>query len=171
MRLIHRHLRALALQSTSPPLSFSLSLCFLTLHLLALLAVCRVAHWPLWLAPLLLVIFCLPQLLLRRRWIESLAPLFGAYGLAGLRLFIVYVLRQEASPVLSYGWAVALSALWMGLIWLRMLRRLRHAWLALGLSAAAFLVYLLWLNRPAGVTGSDPFAYVQMGLDLALRGT
>ncbi len=41
----------------------------------------------------------------------------------------------------------------------------------LALGTTALLVYVLYLNRPAGVTGSDPFVYVQMGLDLALHGT
>ena len=165
---LRSHLRALALQSVQPSYSFSLSLLF---HLSALAAVSRLAHWPLWLAPLILAAFCLPQLALGRRFPESLAPLALVYTLAGLRLAIVYGLRQEVPALLGYGWALGLAAAWAVLIWLNAVRRLPAAW---GLAAIGFgvlMVILLWANRPAGVTGSDPFAYVQMALDLARHGT
>jgi hypothetical protein len=179
MSLISRHLHALALDpippsSESPLSNLSLLTSHLPLllsHLLALTLICRLAHWPLWLAPLLLAAFCLPQLVLRRWLIESLAPLFTLYSLAILRLFIVYGLRQEAPPALDYANGVALSAAWTGLIFLKAIRRLRFAWTLLAVGTAALMAYVVWLNLPAGVTGSDPFAYVQMGLDLAQRGT
>src|SRR5574341_1671957 len=134
MSLISRHLHALALDpippSSEPPRSnLSLLISHLPLllsHLLALLAVCRLAHWPLWLAPLLLAAFCLPQLVLRR-WcfaIESLAPLFALYSLAAIRLFILYALHQEVSPALDYANGAAISAAWAGLIFLKAIRRL-----------------------------------------------
>ena len=162
------YLRALALQPV-PPSSLSFSL--LSLHLLGLALVSRLAHWPLWLAPLLLAAFSLPQLLLRRWLVEALAPLFVLYLLAALRLFVVYALRQEVPASLSYESALAVSGVWAGLIYLKAVRRLRYAWVALALAASAWLAYLLGANRPAGVTGSDPFVYAQMGIDLARRGT
>lgn len=169
---LHLHLRALTLyRDSAPPASLSSNLLFLTSHLLALVLLCRLAHWPLWLAPLLLAGFCLPQLALRRWFIEALAPLVVVYGLAGLRLFIVYGLQREVPTALSYGSALAVSAVWIGLIYLRAVRRLRDAWIGLAIAASALMVCRLWTNLPAGVTGSDPFAYVQMGLDLAQRGT
>ena len=164
------HLRALALQPV-PPSSLSFSLSLLSLHLLGLALVSRLAHWPLWFAPLLLAAFCLPQLLLRRWLVESLAPLFALYFLAVLRFFVVYALGQEVPASLSYEAALAVSGVWAGLIYLKAVRRLRYAWAALALAASAWLAYLSWANQPAGVTGSDPFVYAQMGIDLARRGT
>ncbi len=176
---LRSHLRALAFYpSSAPPQSLASNLLLptshlppLLLHLLALTLVCRLAHWPLWLAPLLLAAFGLPQLLLRRWRIESLAPLITVYSLAALRLFTLYGLHQSVPPALDYAGALFISAVWAGLIWLRALNRLRHAWTMLAVGTAALMSYVVWLNRPAGVTGSDPFAYVQMGLDLAQHST
>jgi len=166
------HLRALALSAASPPShSLRFNLGGLVVHSLGLIAISRLAHWPLWSAPLLLAGFCLPQILLRRWFIESLTPLCILYSLAGLRLGLVYGLRQTVPTALDYDWGLGLSAVWAGLIFLRDLRRLRYAWGMLALAAAGLMFYLLWLNLPAGVTGSDPFAYVQMALDLARHGT
>jgi len=170
MSLFIRHLRALALLPV-PASSLPFSLSLLAAHLLALALVCRLAHWPLWLAPFLLAAFCLPQLILRRWLIESLAPLITVYLLALLRLFIIYGLRQEIPPVLDYAGGFGLSAAWTGLIFLSAIRRLRYAWITFAAGTAALVANVVWLNRPAGVTGSDPFAYVQMGLDLAQHGT
>ncbi|MBF8284205.1 MAG: hypothetical protein HW378_3120 [Anaerolineales bacterium] len=170
MSLFIRHLRALALLPV-PASSLPFSLSLLAAHLLALALVCRLAHWPLWLAPFLLAAFCLPQLILRRWLIESLAPLITVYLLAILRLFIIYGLRQEIPPVLDYAGGFGLSAAWTGLIFLGAIRRLRYAWITFAAGTAALMANVVWLNRPAGVTGSDPFAYVQMGLDLAQHGT
>lgn len=167
-----RHLRALTLQglpSDSP--SIPTYLAFLCFHFVALLLVFRLAHWPLWAAPFLLLGVCLPQLFLRCRIREALAPLFTLYTLAIFRLFIVYILRQEVTATLSYEWGLAISLAWVGLIYLRLAHRLRWAWVMLGAGAIALMGYLLWINRPAGVTGSDPLAYVLMGLDLATHGT
>jgi hypothetical protein len=167
--MLSRHLRALTLQSLS--LSLSLSLFLLLSHLVALLLVFRLAHWPLWAAPLLLLALCLPQLLLRRFTVEALAPLFALYALAALRLFIVYALRQNVPDALNYAWGLLISLVWIGLIYLRIVRRLQWIWMLMGMGAAVLMGCLLWINRPAGVTGSDPLAYVLMGIDLATRGT
>ncbi len=168
MFVFRSHLRALALQPVRSAFSLSLSFFF---HLFALAVVSRLAHWPLWSAPLILGAFCLPPLALRRRFPEALAPLALVYLLAVVRLGIVYGLRQEVPALLGYEWALGLAAAWAALIWLNALRQLRWAWFIAALGFGALMVYLLWVNRPAGVTGSDPFAYVQMALDLAQRGT
>lgn len=168
--MIRPHLRALALQSV-PPASRSVFLSLLTVHCLLLALIARLAHWPLWSAPLLLAAFCLPQFLLRRAFPESLAPLFTVYCLAALRLFVVYALRREVPSSLAYAGGLAVSGGWAGLIYLKAIQRLRWAWAALALAASTLIAWLMWTNLPAGVTGSDPFAYVQMGIDLALRGS
>ena len=171
-QLLARHLRALTL-NLLPPASPSLTshLPLLTSHFIALLLVFRLAHWPLWAAPLLFLALCLPQLILRRLVVETLAPLLGLYALAGLRLFIIYVLHVEVSASLNYGVGLLISVVWIGLIYLKLTRRLRWAWAILGVGGTVLLGYLLWINRPAGVTGSDPLAYVLMGVDLATHGT
>jgi hypothetical protein len=154
-------------------LDASLYLGLLALHLIGLVVVARLAHWPLWLAPVLVIAFSLPGFI-RRRWrlpAETLAPLIILYGVAVLRLVHVYILRRTVPDALDYGWALGLSAAWAGLITFRAVDRLRLAAALVTLCAAGLMVELLWGKAPAGVTGSDPFAYVQMALDLAQRGT
>lgn len=170
--MLARHLRVLTLNRL-PPTTVSLTsdLAFVLLHFFALLLVFRLAHWPMWVAPLLLLLFGLPQLFLHCLAVEVLAPLFALYALAALRLLIVYVFRHDAPDSLSYGWGLLLCGVWIGLIYLRLAQRLRWAWAILGAGGMALTGYLLWINRPAGVTGSDPLAYVLMGIDLATHGT
>lgn len=167
-----RHLRTLTLNGLPPTsISFNARLSLLFLHLLALFLVFRLAHWPWWAAPLLLLGLSLPQLLWRRLILESLAPLFALYALAALRLFIVYALRQAAPESFRYDWGLLISVVWIGLIYLRLARRLRWMWVMVSAGGLALMGYLLWINRPMGVTGSDPAAYVLMGVDLATHGT
>jgi len=159
------HLRALALQSIP---SSSYPLLLFSVHLFVLLFITRLAHWPLWVAPLILIGASLPPLKAWRQP-ETLAPLGLLYLVAGLRLLIVYGLHQEAPPELSYEWAVGLSSVWVALIGLR--RRLQWMFICFVFAATILMSSLLWINLPAGVTGSDPFAYLQMGIDLAQHGT
>jgi hypothetical protein len=172
MRLLRNHFRVLALRlSPLQPLPFHFKLSLIAAHLLGLTVICRLAHWPFWVAPLLLLGFCLPQLVLRRWAAETLAPLWVVYAFAILRLFVRYGLKTEVPATLDYKLGLAISGVWTGLIVLRAFRRLRYVWIALATGMSALMIYLVWLNLPAGVTGSDPFAYVQMGLDLAQHGT
>lgn len=168
MPLFRAHLRALALLPVSPP---SRPVSLFTFHFLFLTLTARLAHWPWWSAPLLLVVVSLPQLIRHRFFPEALAPLFALYALALVRLGLIYSLQQEVPSSLSYEWILLISAAWIGLIYLQTIRRARYAWGGVALAASALMAYLLWTNLPAGVTGSDPFAYVQMGLDLAHHGT
>ena len=163
---------ALALKAGDSPVpSPTYPLALLGLHLAGLLLVARLAHWPLWVAPLLLTAFSVTQIIRRRWWAESLAPLGLLYAVAALRLAWVYGLRQTPPAWLDYEWALALSGAWAGLITLRGIERLALAWLVAGLVAAAVFAWQLWRLAPAGVTGADPFAYVQMAVDLAEHGT
>ena len=164
--------RALALdvQSTSS-LSRAAHLAVFGLHLLALLAVARLAHWPLWLAPVIVAAGSLPSLG-RRRWLSQvMAPFAVLYAVAVLRLWVVNGLRQPAPPALDYAWALGFSAAWAVLIALRALERLRWAAAVAAAGAAGLMLNLLWGHAAAGVTGSDPYAYVQMALDLVQHGT
>ena len=164
--------RSLALDDFLPPQRHPLvNGAIASVHLLMLSLVCRLAHWPLWLAPTVLAVVSLPALVMRCWRGEILSPLGLTYALAGVRLGIVYGLRQSAPPELSYGWGLAVSVAWCSLIGLRLGRRCHYAAGALSVVAILLVGYVFWLQRPAGVTGSDPYVYVQMGLDLAQRGT
>jgi len=59
--------RALGLDvNASPPQPRALHLILLGLHLVVLLGVARLAHWPLCLAPVIVAVACLPSLAARR---------------------------------------------------------------------------------------------------------
>jgi hypothetical protein len=141
------------------------------LHGLGLVGIWRLAHWPVWAAAGLAAAVAAAAWFGRKRGSAVLAPLGWLYGLALLRLGWVYGLRREAPPELNYEWTLAVCAAWSGLIALNAARRLRWAPVLAGVAAAVVLAAQLVRLRPAGVTGSDPFAYVQMAVDLAERGT
>ena len=166
------HLRALALDLPFSPFQLpALHLGLLLLHAIGLLLVARLAHWPLWAAPALVAAGCLPGLIQRRWFAEVMAPFAILYGVAALRLVIVYGLRRLAPEALDYTWTLGVSVAWAVLVALRSFGRLRWAALLAALGAAGLMLSLLWGYAAAGVTGSDPFAYVQMALDLAQHGT
>ena len=170
-------LRALALDPEPAPAAplrappAILPAALLAFHPVALLVVARLAHWPLWSAPALVAAGCLPGLL-RRRWMsEVLAPFIILYGVAALRLLIVNGLHRLPADELNYAWALGLSLAWALLIALRSFDKLWWAAALVAAGAAGLMLNLLWGYAAAGVTGSDPFAYVQMALDLAQHGT
>lgn len=170
--LVRPHLLALALEAVPAPAATAAHhLALLALHLGGLLLVARLAHWPLWAAPVILLAFTLLHIFRCRWWPEALAPLVLVYSVALLRLVCVWGLGQVAPAWLDYGWALALSAAWGVLILLRGFERLALAWLIAAAAAAVVFAWQLWRLAPAGVTGADPFAYVQMALDLAQHGT
>lgn len=166
--------RALALGRRRPPFGAGANVALAALHLAGLALVARLAHWPVWTAPLLLALFSLPQLLPARRGpggLAPLAPLGLLYAVALLRLAWVYGLRRPVPEALSYAGALAISAAWAALMALRFVGRLRLGWAGAAAGTAGLLAGQLWRLAPAGVTGSDPFAYFQMALDLAESGT
>ena len=169
---LRAHWQALALEAPpAMPLPRRVALSLFCVHLVALLAVARLAHGPLWLAPAIVAAGCLPSLA-RRRWLpEVLAPLVILYGVAALRLLLVNGLRQPAPATLDYTWALGLAAAWALLIGLRAVGQFIWAAALAAVGAAGLMLNLLWGYAAAGVTGSDPFAYVQMALDLAQHGT
>lgn len=138
---------------------------------MALLVVARLAHWPWWMAPAIVAVGCLPSLLQHRWFAEVLAPFVILYGVAVLRVVIVNGLRRPAPEPLDYAWALGLSAVWAALVALRSFGRLGWAAALAAVGAAGLMLNLLWGHAAAGVTGSDPFAYVQMALDLVQHGT
>ncbi len=150
--------------------------------------------WPLWTSPLVLAALLLPQAprLARRRaprWM-ALTPLLGAYAATALWLLYqwqgITVVGWQGlafpNPMISlfYVDGIILAALAYSIlcqIYVAFSETGRFAvlwrWAAVGLVAItlawAGVVYLG--KRTHGATASDPYAYAQMGVDLAENGT
>lgn len=163
---------------------------WLSAHLLGLAIILVNLNLPILLAPALLTFLLAPLILsatlgrARRRpvrlWaLSSLSPLTIAYlttclSFGGARL--EGALNGVFSPLLSL---IVMSALAFVISGRWAAQRLEIGdwgfvrWSAL-LLAAASLGWSAWVAltlRTHGVTGSDPYAYVQMGVDLVTRGT
>ncbi len=195
--LADRHRSALALdlhlEVRSLPLPHVIALG--AFHLLGLLAIVRLTHQPLWLAliPVLLIQPLAISLRLKKPYPlpESLAPFFFAYGVLVLRVLIAVVARilglTSGSLVVPEPWGSILNlniATGLCAVWALMAQagptteafgrraqptRILGVTLAvvtLGWAAVAYLAV-----RTQGVTGSDPYAYVQMAVDIARHGT
>ncbi|MBI3760320.1 MAG: hypothetical protein HY260_00455 [Chloroflexi bacterium] len=185
-------LRALALQpSDASPLPSPHGAAILLLHLGGTLLVARLAHWP----PLLMISAVLGMLALSTDislarhpspvtfHASRLTPLALAYLVAALRLLIAFTVRVRGAGIgsllvpqpwgdwLNLDWAFAFGAIWAVAIRLPALWRGTAATLALSALAFGWSGYVYFHSAPSGVTGSDPYAYVQMGVDLAERGT
>ncbi len=160
---------------------------WVALHAVGLLGAVVNAHWPIWIAPAIACALITPAL---ATWIRShrnaawratigWSPLVWSWLVVLLSAFNVRlpgifngVTHPTLALLISSAWALAASA--------------RVAFHALGHTDAAFNRYGAWLLlagaatwsvwtsstlRTHGVTGSDPFAYAQMGIDLAEGGT
>ncbi len=149
---------------------------WLGFHLLGLSVVLANLGWPLPLAPLLMIgLSAMPALAGRRSALAALTPLAFAYAatvLHGLGVRLPGIWNGVLSPLLtlivatSYGLAIA--------GWLAIGASRRFVVAGAGLLVAAALGWSAWAGwalRAHGVTGSDPYAYAQMGIDLATRGT
>jgi len=170
-------------------------LALLTLHSVGLLAWCVQQRWPLGFAPLLLVFLLSPQLLhsLRtRRWcvhIEALAPLLLVYSVLGLRVcalataklvfaFPHFFVPQPWDRWLSVDIAALLAVPWAVSLQLHSLLRVQRHGLSLirGMGMILTVMSLLWSMytylhlRTRGLTGSDPYCYAQMAVDLVEQG-
>lgn len=175
-----------------PTRPWSVMLGWLGLHALGLAFVLANARLPLGLAPLLLGVLILPwgwcalrarmrQTRCASRPVASLVWLTWAYGvtvLAGLGVHIEGVFNGVLSPLLAL--IIAVAAAWVSGWWLAA----QQAWgraaderFALwGVAAlmSGVLAWSLWtaaVLRTHGVSGSDPYAYVQMGVDWISRGS
>jgi hypothetical protein len=187
LRLLRRHLLALAFELDPAPLSLREKAALLLCHLIALGVVSRLAHWPYLVGPLCVGAIALLQKLRRPVGIESLAPLGLLYGTAILRVIIAALFwlgGQTADGLavpdpwgtwLSYTGAASLAIIWF--IAIELSRRISPARLGPGLGlglgggALGWAAWNYFQMAPNGVTGSDPYAYVQMALDLAQHGT
>ncbi|MBN1660596.1 MAG: hypothetical protein JXA93_19520 [Anaerolineae bacterium] len=164
-------------------------------HLLGIAFVISARYgWPLWAAPLLLGVILVPQLPLLVRTgqirLAALAPLLLAY--AATLLWTAYLalgitvrpwqglIFPDPMTSLFYVDGMVLAAVTYSLlsqlyVTCRMAGRPAAFWK--GTVAALMAVTLIWAGivyfgkRTHGATASDPYAYAQMGVDLAERGT
>ena len=188
-RLVSYNLAALALT----PLQFlsrSETAALLVCHALGLLALAQLTRVPLWIVVVVIAIFGIAAFLPRAREMLSpalLAPFWFVYAaLVGrviwLRLaqgevpgYFEYTL-PDARVLLRFEFVVAAAVLYSALILLTRLFSPRgRALMFAALGGAGFL--FVWAtaeyfgHRTFGATGSDPYAYVQMGVDLVTRGS
>lgn len=191
------HWRALSLSLylKDRPLPQGYAFILYAFHLLGLLAIVRLTHQPLWLAlvPALLIQPVAIFLRLRKPHPlpESLAPLFIAYSVLTLRLLVALAARVQdvtsGSLLVPEPWGTMLNlniTTGLGAAWVLMAQAgptteafgRRASWTRI-LGTGLALFTLVWAGvaylavRTQGVTGSDPYAYVQMALDIARHGT
>lgn len=188
-RLVAYQLAALALKRP-PALSRPLALVLVIVHTLGLALVAQVMH-----APLLLVVGVVGVLFLGQfhprtsGYLEPgiLAPFWFVYALVAVRFVWLRVLGAEIPGyfdylppdprvLLNFEFLVGAALLYSAAIAAaRVLGSPRQAITALAVLTACGV--FLWAaveyigHRTLGASGSDPFAYVQMGIDLATNGT
>ncbi len=180
-----------ALELTRPPrLARAAAIVLLACHAVGLLALAQVMRAPLWIPALGIVFFGGAALLPRWRAVFApalLAPFWFVYVGVALRFVWLRLARGDVPGYFEYalpdaralgrfefliGAALLYSALILGA---RVLpprgRALRFAAL-LGVGALFVWAGAEFLGqRTFGATGSDPYAYVQMGVDLVTRGS
>jgi hypothetical protein len=185
----------LALSSRDQHLSAGQSWLNLAFHLCGLLAIIRLSHQVFWigLAPLLLIQPLAVSLKAKRLYLfpESLAPFAVTYAVIGLRLLIAVIARARGfvadSLIVPDPWggplnidlAITVSGVWALVAQsgptMQAFGKRAHWAAVLGcllLGVALTWAALTYFNlRTSGVTASDPYAYVQMAVDLAQRGT
>ncbi len=193
VRVWARHRQALLGQTdeSDPPLKLPSQVLLLAGHLLGLALLAQHYAWQPWVLVVcggLLGVQCWLAWRWRHVRLEYLAPLLLLYALLLARWLWVAV-----RVVLGYrgfdlppDWDARLNvnlALWLTVSWTLGLHayvvfreRRRERLLAAGLAGLALVACLGWAartyvhNRTHGVTGSDPYCYAQMGVDVAQTG-
>jgi len=196
--VMRRHALALSGQIdwVSNPLPLPMSLLLLAVHSGGLLAWCVERRWPLTAVPVLLALLLSPQLLssFRARCfhlrLEALAPLLLLYAVLLLRVLALAtakllldfphfyvpqpwdgVLRVDVAALVAVPWTVLLQ------LYAQLRSQKRSHVLVSGLGAAVVALSLLWSTYTYlhlcthGVTGSDPYCYAQMAVDVVANGT
>lgn len=184
------HIAALAFRDRARALTHGEIVLTLALHLGGLSATAYLLQLPIWFAPLALALLSsVPTILCRQRGvfaIETLAPFFFLYAIIAARFVFIRVLGGDVPGYFDYNapdlrstvfrlepWFVC-ALIYTVALQIRLLAPQR--WLHL-LVIAFIAVTLGWVSllyvghRTHGVTGTDPYAYAQMGIDLATRGT
>jgi hypothetical protein len=188
--MMRAHLAALVFHQDDSRLGVWSSVAFVGVHLIGWIAFWRLLNQPMWwAAPTLIALLALPLIAFRSRGalaVETLAPLFFLYAILIVRYMAVRVVNapvpyQDESTlanarVLAFQIELAAIAACAYVFLAQVARLMRARALiacAIFLSIAAFTWYgaETITHRTRGVTGSDPYAYAQMAIDLAMRGT
>ena len=165
------------------------------IHLGGLVAFTYLVQLPLGFAPVVLVLLLALSWLAshsRRQFaIETLAPMFFLYAMIAGRFIFVRAFGGNVPGYFDYDlpdlrstffrlepWAIGAIGYTLAIqISLVFRFRFQVSGITRGLAIVLMLVTFLWAimayvgGRTYGVTGTDPFAYAQMGIDLATRGT
>jgi hypothetical protein len=190
---VNQHLAALSFSETTASLGRILLAMTLALHLAGLAAFWRVQQQPIAFALLsLALLLAIPVLIHQRRGVfaaQTLAPFFFLYAVIAARFIYIRGLGGDIPGYFDYHspdlratffrlepWATC-ALIYTLAIQVRNLaerawrRVLTGAAVALALAAFVWAGALYIGQRTRGVTGTDPYAYAQMGVDLATRGT
>jgi hypothetical protein len=182
------HLEALTFGDLRLAVPVWLNVATAVVHLLGLAATAYLMGAGVWLAPLGLGLLLVP-VYYRARGIlalPTLAPLFFLYAIIAARFVYIRVLGGNVPGYFDYNapdlcatffrlepWLVCVLIYTLAI----QIRLLAHqAWSRILASVLIGLTFtwasLLYIGqRTNGVTGTDPYAYAQMGIDLATRGT
>lgn len=195
MNLLDQHLNALALRDDAgAPLSRPSTAAMLVIHAAGLAAFWRYYHQPIWLAvPALVLLLAIPLLLIRTRRalaVETLAPLFFLYSILMARYIAIRILFARepyvdeaslADPRLVFFQvevATFVTLVYIALVQIaRLARGVARTRAHVCISAALLVAILVWFgaevigHRTRGATATDPYAYTQMAVDVAERGT
>ncbi len=192
--LVQSHLGALSLREETAialsPFFIALTLVF---HLLGLAVLFRLWHQPVWLAlPVLVLLLAIPFWIYRSRGaaaVETLAPLYFLYAILAARFVFVrgfagtvpgyfdYNLPDLQSTLFRIEPWVACAFIYTLTIQIRFLATRVWPRVLIGTAMVVAFATFAWAgelyigHRTSGVTGSDPYAYTQMAVDLATRGT
>jgi hypothetical protein len=188
VRLVAFNLTALEF-SRPPPLARVETYLLLACHAFGMLALAQLMRAPLWIPALVITFFLMVSFVPRWRNMVSpalLAPFGFVYAAMAIRFVWIRLARgdvpgyfdyalPDARVLLRFEFLIGAAVLYGGLIaaalFFSRARGLRFA------AAAGAGAFLLWAgaeyfgHRTFGATGSDPYAYVQMGVDFATRGT
>lgn len=196
-----RLVRALAcgLSPRDEPLPGAWRLASAVVHLFGLYSLARYGGVGWW--PAALVVTCLLAAAwgqgrltgrrdLRLVRLELLTPLLLPYGTCLLRWLLGDLLRVDLLPYQAFPYpdpwspwfslraTLAAGTAWVLLTIVAFLRRCRFRRLSVALAGYAILALVLswyaafvFMQRSHGASGSDPYCYLQMGVDLAERGT
>jgi hypothetical protein len=180
-----------ALQFTRPPKLARLETwSLLGLHALGLFALAQLTRVSLFWAALVVAFLLISAFVPRWRDVFApalLAPFWFVYAAIGLRYMWIRLARgdvpgyfeyalPDARVLLRFEFLVAAALCYAGIIFLSSLLKSRGK--AFGvISMGGALLALAWAaweffgHRTFGATGSDPYAYAQMGVDLVTRGS
>lgn len=185
MALLRAHLDALTFVENSVRLPRWQIVAMLGMHGLGLAATFYLLAQPLWRAPILLAaLLGVPFLTRRTLTIQTLSPLFFLYAIVAARFVFIRFLGGDVPGYFDYNAPDLRSTLFRLEPWL--ICTLVYTFtiqfyffvprLFQFLPAILVLLVFTWASalyigqRTHGVTGSDPYAYTQMGIDLANRG-